>query len=264
MDFNGFVTKKDKWGIAVEFAMPSILAESYFTRLFCRGPLNDEACGEPEAVWSKLAPEYDARNLAAPVQVHGTRIIEADERCALSERPKADGIFLPYDADVLGSLRFADCTPVVIAGVAERPWLVMLHSGFQGTLKNISAAALDLVEAKYRTQRAENIWAWIGPAIGRECYGRKTDDPSTAAALAAFSAENIDDGDSDFIHFDIKGQIRSQLCAKGIRDDNIYTYDRCTFCAKDLFYSYRAGDDKKRLFLLAGAIKNGRTRENSN
>ncbi len=42
----------------------------------------------------------------------------------------------------MASLRFADCCPVVIASDSPEPWMLLLHSGFVGTVKNIVGRSL--------------------------------------------------------------------------------------------------------------------------
>lgn len=257
MEYNGFKTIKDSRGIAVEFAMPPVLREYFFAKLYCRGEVCDSTEGSPSAIWETISGDYGGAELIAPVQVHGTHILEASKSAPLPEREEADGIYIDCETEKLGSLRFADCTPVVIAGTAETPWMAMLHSGFQGTLKNICKNAAEMVFARYPEQKPENMWAWIGPAIGPECYSRKKSDPTTMLALESFSPENITGGgkESETYNFDIKGQIASQLCEIGLSHDKIFKYDCCTFCRQDLFYSYRGGDLKNRLFLLGGRPK---------
>ena len=255
MEFKGFKTGKDESGIIIEMVMPSILEETFFAKLYARGPLGDAAEGDPAAVWSSLGQTYHGRPLVAPHQVHGVRFIEASEEEVLPQRTEADRVFISAGSRPLASLRFADCTPVVIAGAAGSPWMAILHSGFRGTLQNIAANAVRLALARRPSQRPEEMWAWIGPAIGRECYSRRREDPTTALALKNFSAENISESGCCF-NFDIKGQIVSQLLETGLIYDRIYMYDRCTCCHNDYFYSYRAGDEKKRIFLLAGEAKN--------
>ena len=146
---------------------------------------------------------------------------------------------------------------MVIAGAAERPWMAALHSGFKGTLQNIASAAVRLALAKHPGQRPGEIWAWIGPAIGGECYSRRREDPTTELALENFAPENVSESGEGF-NFDIKGQIVRQLIEIGLKYDKIYMYDCCTCCRNDYFYSYRAGDEKKRIFLLAGSAKKQR------
>ena len=248
MEYAGFKLRKEPCGALLDFVMPPSLEDTFFARLYARGQLNDSCDGKPEKIWARLAHEYDGRSLAAPIQVHGINILS--DAPSLPERPEADGLFIEAGTERLGSLRFADCTPVVIAGSGDRPWLAMLHSGFKGTLQNIAGTAIDF--AVSRGCAASEVCAWIGPAIGFECYSRKRDDPSTEAALSAFDAKNLR-FEEDMVYFNLKRQIAEQLLSKGLKYDNIFTYDRCTYCSRDLFYSYRAGDGGNRLFLLAGA-----------
>ena len=119
MNFEGFKTYEDESGIIIEMVMPSVLRESFFAKLYARGALNDAAEGDPETVWKALSACYNNRPLVAPRQVHGVNIIEADGGRTLPQRPDADGVFIEDGAHPLASLRFADCTPVVIAGAAE-------------------------------------------------------------------------------------------------------------------------------------------------
>ena len=251
-EYEGFRLSRTARGAELEFVMPRELEGKFFARLYARGPLNDGALGDPARVWAALSAEYGGRPLAAPHQVHGVNIIEASEREALPSRSEADGIFIDADCRTLASLRFADCTPVVIAGAGGEPWMMILHSGFKGTLLNISAAALE----RFGGERADGkIWAWIGPRIGACCYSRRADDPVTREALAKFSPECAKEKDG-FVFFDIGGEIRRQLSACGVPDDNIFDFGGCTRCENEIFYSYRAGDEEKRNFLLAGRSTN--------
>ena len=254
MNFTGFNVTNEDTGIVIELEMPQRLSKYFFARLYAKGKMNDEAAGDPEAVWRVLGKRYRDVPLVAPLQVHGTNIIEADKDNSLPLRPEADGVLVTEHSSAFASLRFADCVPVVIAGISEKPWLYLLHSGFKGTLQNIAAAALAEAEQRNRLFNKGNIWAWICPAIGAECYSRRKDDPSAVKASNAFSAENVFEED-EYFRFDLKGEIASQISAFGVPKDNIYTFDCCTSCCRDYFYSYRAGDAEKRIFLLAGMPK---------
>lgn len=295
-EYEGFRLSRTARGVELEFIMPRELSGKFFARIYARGPLNDEALGDPARVWAALSPEYGGRPLVAPHQVHGVNIIEAAEGEALPVRSEADGIFIGAGCRALASLRFADCTPVVIAAAGDKPWMTILHSGFKGTLLNISAAALK----RYGNGSAKGkIWAWIGPRIGACCYSRRADDPATREALAKFSqagvrragedkmqdiaqalhkglisallAPNLRGGggadvpaaepqsarcEDEMIYFDIGGEIRRQLADCGVPEENIFDFGGCTRCENEIFYSYRAGDEEKRNFLLAGCSTN--------
>jgi len=254
VNFEGFKTTEDGRGVVVEMAMPPLLRGHFFAKLYARGEMNDAARGDPGAVWRTLSAEYGETPLVAPHQVHGTRIIEAGEAVALPLRPEADALHIAPSSSAFASLRFADCAPVVIAGRAEEPWMYILHSGFKGTLQNISAAVLQNAAERYRSFSPRGVWAWVCPAIGAECYSRRREDPSAAEAVEKFSAENFRE-DGEFFRFDIKREIARQIADFGVPRGNIFIYDCCTSCRRDYFYSYRAGDGEKRLFLLAGKAK---------
>lgn len=184
----GFRLSRSAHGVEVEFVMPRELEGKFFARLYARGPLNDEAEGDPARVWASLAPEYEGRPLVAPHQVHGVKIIEASKCETLPLRSEADGVFIREGDYALASLRFADCAPVVAAHAGEESWMAVLHSGFKGTLQNISAAALERFGG---TRGSGKTWAWIGPCIGPCCYSRREDDPATREALAKFSPDSV-------------------------------------------------------------------------
>ena len=255
MNFPSFKVTDEDRGVVIDLEMPQQLRRYFFARLYAKGKMNDEAAGDPEKVWRVLAEEYGNVPLVAPLQVHGTNIITADKNNSLPLRPEADGVLLTELSSAFASLRFADCVPVVTAGIAEEPWLYLLHSGFKGTLQNIAAAALSNARQRFGHFDKNRIWAWICPGIGAECYSRRKDDPSAVKASNLFSAESVFE-EEEYFRFDLKKEIASQILAFGVPAENIYTFDCCTSCRRDLFYSYRAGDAEKRIFLLAGMPKN--------
>jgi len=237
----------------LDFVLPETLAKYFSVKLFGRGAAMDEAQGDPQKVWKIIHKKASTTPLIAPHQVHGTAVLKPKMLYALPLRPKADGVFLKYDSPVCASLRFADCTPVVVAGTSPVPWLFILHSGYVGTVKNIAENALIREMERGNIDTAGEMWAWIAPSICSKCYSRKKKgDPSTRKGLEVFSPENWKES-GDFIFFDIQSQIANQLEAAGLSKEHIYTMRRCTHCENDLFYSYRGGDAASRNFLLAYA-----------
>ncbi len=221
----------------------------FFIRLFLRGPAMDRALGSPGAA-RKLAEEFIPRRgpLVAPQQVHGTRIVSAETSHALPLRPRGDGVLLE-DSGIEGSLRFADCFPVILASLIPSPWIAILHSGYKGALENIAGFACnDLFSLPGRSPL--HTFAWIGPGIGRKHYNRKKEDPWTQKGMNIFAPDCREER-GDEIFFDIGAQILNQLLATGLPPGNISRVSLCTFERNDLFYSYRNGDRENRLFLLA-------------
>lgn len=255
MKTEGFRTYQKNGQFMIDFVMPDEIKDILFVSIYCRGSLNDSVCGDPAKMWSYLSYNFNNINLVAPHQVHGTTVIPADSRYSLPLRPEADGVLISKAADCFASLRFADCVPVAVAGIYPEPWLLLLHSGFAGTIENFVGKGLSDVLQKFGIDAHERVWAWIGPGICGKCYSRKSADPLTARAIKTFSVKNIYE-DRGLMHFDIRSQIKDQLEASGVPAGRIYAYDGCTCCDHDIFYSYRAGDVNNRLFLLGGMPQN--------
>jgi len=145
--------------------------------------------------------------MIAPKQVHGTTILETvaenaitvESECAPND-VEADGIlFDAREAANLGteaSLRFADCAPVVVAPSREwvelngTPWVLMMHSGYKGTVLNIVKTGLEKARAHYGASALDGAWAWIGPCIGGANYPRDIEE-WTLRGLETFNGANV-------------------------------------------------------------------------
>ena len=229
--------------------LPPEKEERFFIRIFLRSGKMDLALGNPMASRKSLHELFPVTGpLVAPQQVHGTSVVKAAPGNAIPERPKADGVLISAPG-VEGSLRFADCFPVVIASAVPSPWIAILHSGYKGTVLDITGKTC---ESLFRKEGADpsRTWAWIGPGIGKKHYFRKMGEEWTTEGLRSFfpGCSRIE-GENAF--FDLGGEIRQRLLAGGLKEENICSIPLCTFHNNDVCYSYRNGDRENRLFLLA-------------
>ena len=189
----------------------------------------------------------DALPIIAPKQIHGSEILCVDDGnfagYALPNRPEADGIFLTT-TKTSASLRFADCAPVMIWG---EKWVMILHSGYKGTVLNISGHGIDIIRKFYGDDAVKGACAWIGPCIGREHYCRDIADEWTQRGMQNFDSKNFDERDGK-IYFDLAGEIHTQLLEGGLSERNIKHSGLETFTSPEC-YSYRRGDIKERMTL---------------
>lgn len=235
----------------LHFLMPPHLRE-ITARLYLRGPLLNGTEGRPSEIQKRLLSELGSQGLVAPMQVHGTAVVPALPLWALPQKPRADAVFVGTDHPIWGSLRFADCTPVLVAGEEKSPWVLGIHSGFQGTVRGIVPKVLSQLRELYRGPVVdEHTHAWIGPAIGRCCYGRKKEDPSTVKGLSVFPDDCREEREHE-VFFDLHRMIAHQLKCAGVSDENIHLFPHCTSCNPELYYSWRKGDAADRMFLLFG------------
>ena len=182
-------------------------------------------------------------------QVHGARVITAEKAPGWPERERADGLLVSPVGPTIG-LRYGDCAPVIVLSLGEKPWLLLLHSGFRGTLANIVASGIAVAREKYGPAEPSNLFAWVGPCISVSCYTRRMDDPSTVSALKTFSPDAVTAGEA-FAHIDLKCQIAHQLVDCGVPEERIWLETQCTCCRTDLFYSHRRStpDNDPRMLL---------------
>ncbi|MBQ6774163.1 MAG: polyphenol oxidase family protein [Synergistaceae bacterium] len=191
------------------------------------------------------SPEFDSLPVIMPSQVHGSEIIIIDDDNYLfPERPQADGILLKT-RKASAALRFADCAPVMIwpEDNNNSEWVMMLHSGYKGTVLNISGKGVGLSNSR-------NLHAWVGPCIGFEDYMRDlNNDEWTQKGLETFHEGNYRLS-GDKVYFDLADEIKSQLLDSGLKDSNIIMSGINTF-RDSKCCSYRRGDVKERMTLYA-------------
>ncbi|MBQ3693376.1 MAG: polyphenol oxidase family protein [Synergistaceae bacterium] len=196
--------------------------------------------------------EIDSMPRISPEQIHGDTIIQINDDNAvnyiLPERPKADGLLLTT-SKVSASMRYADCAPVMIYG---EKWLMLLHSGFKGTVLNISGKGLALVKELYGHDEMKKSCAWIGPCIARDDYERDLREEWSIKGMNEFHRENFDVRDEK-IYFDLAGEIKTQLLECGLDEKNITLSGINTYTNPEC-YSYRRGDIHERMTLYAKII----------
>ena len=219
-------------------------------RLFMRGSLLDGTEGLAEFSRERLVPLLGQRRpLIAPKQVHGTLILDSSAENILPFRVEGDGILLDLP-ETEASLRFADCAPVVVLpSKPKRPWALLMHSGYKGTVRNIVRAGLEKIRGRYGEEELSSSFAWIGPCVGGANYPRNR-EKWTERGLAAFHEENVR-AEGEKFFFDIAEELRGQLTEGGIGGDRIFSSGIDTFARRDLCYSYRGGDREDRMFLWA-------------
>lgn len=223
-------------------------------RLFMRGGLLDGTEGRAIPSRESLIPILGKRHpLIAPRQVHGVTILDSTEENttgndAMPSIIEADGILL-NSPGMEASLRFADCAPVVVASSTGRPWVLMLHSGYKGTVQNIVQVGLDKVRNRFGAEAVASACAWVGPCIGGANYPRDRED-WTERGLAVFHEKNVR-VDGGKVFFDIAGELAEQLEGAGVLGERLFLSGMDTVECRNRCYSYRGGDREDRMFLWA-------------
>ena len=117
----------------------------------------------------------------------------------------------------------ADCLPIALARLDDRPAVGVLHAGWRGLLGGIVPNGVAALGGRL-------LAAAIGPAIGPCCYEVRED--VAGPVRAAFGLGLVRNG-----RLDLWSAAERALRAAGVA--RVDRFDLCTSCREDLFFSHR-------------------------
>ena len=164
--------------------------------------------------------------LVAAYQVHGNAVTLVDRDTP--SRPKCDVLITRSPARTL-MLRFADCTPVLIAD-PKRKAVAAVHAGWRGSAVRAAGAAVKALHDAFGSQ-PDDLLAGIGPAVGPCCYTVGQDVVDTFSDRPWLL--------SDESRLDLWEANRQALVEAGVPADQIELAGICTQCHADRFFSHR-------------------------
>jgi YfiH family protein len=173
-----------------------------------------------EAVGSKRP------DLFAAYQVHGRAVTVVEPTS--EPRPQCD-VLITRSPDRTLMLRYADCTPVLLADPNRRA-VAALHAGWRGSAVRTAGAAVEALCDNFGS-RPEDLFAGIGPAIGPCCYTVGQD------VVAAFEDRPALFADGKL---DLWEANRQALVEAGVPAEQIEVAGICTQCESERFFSHRA------------------------
>lgn len=170
------------------------------------------AIGKPHVQWLR--------------QVHGTRVHHA---LRVGAEVQADAVWTDIPGVAI-AVTTADCIPIVLADNAS-DLVAVIHCGWRGAVGGVIETTLRALPAE-----ANDLRAWLGPAIcgrcyevGRDVYERAVTWPGGAGT---FSPARV----AGKWLFDLPAYAAGRLKAAGV--DKVCRSDACTF-HEDRFFSYR-------------------------
>ena len=143
-------------------------------------------------------------------------------------------------------IKVADCIPILLYD-KENKVLALVHSGWKGTLKNITIKTVNKMISIYNTKK-ENIQVVIYPSI-RKCHFEVDLDVYTLFKNEINNIDKYTNKRNNKYYIDMQSIIKDNL--KEIEINNIIDTNICTYCNKDKYHSYRYNHTDKRNILLA-------------
>ena len=176
----------------------------------------------------RLKRKYAISYLLSARQVHGDAIFLLDEQlCKDREVDNYDA--LVTDQTGIGLLiQQADCQAITLFD-PDRPAIAAIHSGWQGTVKNIAAKTVALLGRKYGSSPSQ-LQAHISPSLGPCCAEFVNHALELPSSFLAFQETKN--------HFNFWKISSMQLIEAGLLEKNIQISGVCTSCSND-YFSYR-------------------------
>lgn len=222
------------------------VSEGYFESLnigIRRGDLREHVEENYRILAGSIGFEYN--NIALTSQVHGktVRVVK-----------KGGSIFTPVEdpcdaliTDVSGIALFvftADCVPILlydqVAGC-----IGAVHAGWRGTANGVLREAVEMMVREYGA-KPENIYAAIGPSIGRCCFEVDYEVYNRLSSVYP-SIDLVTDVKGEKYYPDLKELNKTMLLKGGLAEDRISTVELCTKCENDMFWSHRRDGEKRGL-----------------
>lgn len=193
---------------------------------------------------------YDYRRLVFSDQVHETvirKITEEDAGKGItreSDITETDGLMTNVK-DLPLITFYADCVPVFFYDPVKEV-VAMNHSGWRGTVKNISLHMVEALNKEYECEASDLICA-VGPSICQNCY--EVSEDVAEAFQDAYLPEQYDKmtkkiGNGKYL-LDLHRANYYNLTGAGILPDHINVTDICTCCNPDFLFSHRASHGKR-------------------
>lgn len=141
-------------------------------------------------------------------------------------------------------IRTADCLPVLVGDRATGA-VAAIHCGWRSLALGLpgkgTRAFLDLTGSL-----PGNLLAVTGPSIGA-CHYEIGQDVRTAFFDARSDDSGLFEERNGRLYMDLVATAKTQLLSEGLKAENIEEIDGCTICHRDLFWSFRAGDEEERM-----------------
>ena len=165
-------------------------------------------------------------------QTHSSKVITIN-RANINKNIEADGMITSLNDIVLGILT-ADCAPIFIYDDKNK-FVCSLHSGWKGSLNNISQKAIRLFD-KYNI-KVNRLSAIIGPCLGVKNYEVDKNFERKFTKKNNRYSKFFKNKNNTKSYFNLRGLINYQLRELGLK--KIYNINRDTYSNKNLFFSHR-------------------------
>jgi YfiH family protein len=183
-----------------------------------------------------------AVHAATVKQIHSNVVLKAD--ASAGRLGEGDALITNHPGTML-AVRTADCVPILLADEKKHA-VAAVHAGWRGTVSGVVVKAVEAMGEHFASD-PRDIWAAIGPGIGRCCYEV---GPEVAAQFQGIFPEQSTSGSTAKV--DLTEANRRLLIKAGVRPLHIVAAQLCTFCGASEFHSWRRDRTSERMVSAIG------------
>ena len=257
-----FIIKKTPYIISNRIENTGVVKHGFSTRLggvsegifsslnlsFTRGDEFERVMKNHELISESIGFNY--KDIVTSKQTHTTNIkvvkLEDKGKGIIKDRDYTDiDGFITNIPGIPIATYYADCVPLFFVDPVNKA-IGLSHSGWKGTVNGIGKVTVELMIKEYNSN-PENIIAFIGPSICKECYevGKELYDEfknnytKDELECLFYKKEN-----GKYL-LDLWKANQFNLLNVGIKKYNIETTDICTCCNPELLFSHRASNGER-------------------
>ena len=183
----------------------------------------------------------DPDRLVTAGQVHGNGVLHVTAiQAGTGARPDSsqvgigDALIATEPGVVLLSMH-ADCLPIFLVDPVV-PAVAVIHAGWRGTVANVAGATVAALAAHHADPG--RLLAFLGPAIGMECY-EVGEDVAAAWRTVGAGTDDILQPMGERWRFNLAAANAQLLIAAGVPAGQIEHSAICTRCGGDAWFSHR-------------------------
>jgi polyphenol oxidase len=174
---------------------------------------------------------YPKSMVYLPIQRHTDRVLILNS----APEPEVADAVITNREDVLLGVQVADCVPILLFDEKKRV-VGAVHAGWRGTAAQILKKTIQTMVEHFRSSPDDIIIAF-GPSIKGCCYEVDSDVNEAVCTSTGAGEYSLRKNSKFFI--DLASANMLQALSLGVRKDNIWVSEECTFCNPDRFHSYR-------------------------
>ena len=186
-----------------------------------------------------------------PQQTHSQNVVEVDEASwglgavtVDTAIPATDALYT-FASDTLLAVQTADCVPVLFYET-QSGLIGAIHSGWRGTVQNITGQTFQKIKAKHPEVDLSQIHVRLGPSLCQQCFEVDQDVQAAFEKLPAAAGLIREDPKAHKWLIDNQGVVREQCLGAGILPEHITEDSTCTL-EDPASYSYRENKTAGRL-----------------